>query len=82
MAAAQMALEDEKSHEFEFGEDGHFMSDNAPLFMKLRESERRRKLRLREATQGEAALMGKGLTFQKGIFGQGLLNPFLPPPDR
>ena len=61
--------------------DGLFLADNAPLFMKLRESERNRRSKMREAANNPPPLSKppieeKDLTYSEGFFGPGLLNPF------
>ena len=63
--------------------DGLFLADNAPLFMKLRESERNRRSKMREAAKNappvvtsSKAAEERDLTYSEGFFGPGLLNPF------
>ena len=52
------------------------MGDNAPLFMKLRESERNRRAKMKEATTETINIDGdKDINYSEGFFGPGL-NPF------
>ena len=69
----------EGSSEFELDDDkdGLFLGDNVPLFMKLRESERNRRSKMKEASlKMPRPDIEKDLCNAEGFYGPGLLNPF------
>ena len=69
----------EGSSEFELDDDkdGLFLGDNVPLFMKLRESERNRRSKMKEASlKMPRPDIERDLCNAEGFFGPGLLNPF------
>ena len=61
---------------YEDEKDDLFMGENAPLFMKLRESERNRRSKMKEAVAETTKTNGdKDVKYAEGFFGPGL-NPF------
>ena len=58
--------------------DGLFISDNEPLFTRLRESEQNRKIKMKEAASTKQVQSEKELNqnYHEGFFSSSLLNPF------
>ncbi len=73
-ASNEVSQEDDK--------DDLFMGENAPLFMKLRESERNRRSKMKAAATEALKTDGeKDMNSAEGFFGPGL-NPFSFPHDK